>query len=164
MVVDNFINKNELKKIKKEMLHGDFNWFYCQKSVDYDTKTQPMFEHSFLKNNIKSYKFNLVENLLKKIVEKRKAKEFLRIKSNLYLKENKKNSHTKHTDLKNVEKYETAIFYLTTTNGSTSIGNKKIKDKENRIVFFDGKTEHNANIQTDKTERLIININYDKYN
>jgi hypothetical protein len=156
MVVDNFINKNELKEIKKEMLHGDFNWFYCQKSVDYDTKPQPMFEHSFLKNNIKSYKFNLVENLLKKIVEKRK--------SNLYLKQNKKSSHTKHTDLKNVEKYETAIFYLTTTNGSTSIGNKKIKDKENRIVFFDGKTEHNANIQTDKTERLIININYDKYN
>jgi len=119
MVVDNFINKNELKEMKKEMLHGDFNWFYCQKSVDYDTKTQPMFEHSFLKNNIKSYKFNLIENLLK-------------------------------------------IFYLTTTNGSTSIGNKKIKDKENRIVFFDGKTEHNANTQTDKTERLIININYDK--
>ena len=37
-------------------------------------------------------------------------------------------------------------------------------DKENRIVFFDGKTEHNANTQTDKTERLIININYDKHN
>ena len=35
-----------------------------------------------------------------------------------------------------------------------------IKDKENRIVFFDGKTKHNANIQTDKTERMVINFNY----
>tara|TARA_R100001132_G_C3237972_1_gene69887 strand:+ start:280 stop:771 length:492 start_codon:yes stop_codon:yes gene_type:complete len=160
MVVDNFINKTELNKIKKEMLHGDFNWFYCQKSLDYDTKIQPMFQHSFLSDNIKSYKFDLIKNLLEKIIKKRKAKNFIRVKSNLYLTNKEKNSHTKHTDLKDVEKYETAIYYLTTTNGSTSIGNKKIKDKENRIVFFDGKTKHNANIQTDKTERMVINFNY----
>jgi len=160
MVVDNFINKKELNKIKKEMLHGDFNWFYCQKSLDYDTKIQPMFQHSFLSDNIKSYKFDLIKNLLEKIIKKRKAKNFIRVKSNLYLTNKEKNSHTKHTDLKDVEKYETAIYYLTTTNGSTSIGNKKIKDKENRIVFFDGKTKHNANIQTDKTERMVINFNY----
>ena len=160
MVVDNFINKTVLNKIKKEMLHGDFNWFYCQKSLDYDTKIQPMFQHSFLSDNIKSYKFDLIKNLLEKIIKKRKAKNFIRVKSNLYLTNKEKNSHTKHTDLKDVEKYETAIYYLTTTNGSTSIGNKKIKDKENRIVFFDGKTKHNANIQTDKTERMVINFNY----
>ena len=160
MVVDNFINKKELNKIKKEMLHGDFNWFYCQKSLDYDTEIQPMFQHSFLSDNIKSYKFDLIKNLLEKIIKKRKAKNFIRVKSNLYLTNKEKNSHTKHTDLKDVEKYETAIYYLTTTNGSTSIGNKKIKDKENRIVFFDGKTKHNANIQTDKTERMVINFNY----
>ena len=41
MVVDNFINKKQLKEIKKEMLHGNFNWFYCQKSLDYDKKMQP---------------------------------------------------------------------------------------------------------------------------
>ena len=76
------------------------------------------------------------------------------------LKKDKKESHTKHTDIKNFKKYETAIYYLTTTNGSTTIGDKKVKDKENRIVFFDGKTKHNANIQTDKTERLVINFNY----
>jgi hypothetical protein len=160
MIVDNFINKKELNKIKNEMLTGDFNWFYCQKSLDYDTKIQPMFQHSFLSDNIKSYKFDLIKNLLEKIIKKRKAKNFIRVKSNLYLKNNKKESHTKHTDLKDVEKYETAIYYLTTTNGSTTIDNKKINDKENRIVFFDGKTKHNANIQTDKTERLVINFNY----
>jgi len=160
MIVDNFINKKQLKEIKQEMLHGDFNWFYCQKSLDYDKKTQPMFEHSFLSNDTKSYKFNMVENLLDKIVKKRNVKRFLRIKSNLYLKNSKKKSHTPHTDINNVKDYETAIFYLTNTNGSTTIGNKKIKDKENRIVFFDGKTKHNANIQTDKTERIVLNFNY----
>jgi hypothetical protein len=160
MIVDNFINKNELKDIKKEMLHGDFNWFYCQKSLDYDKKTQPMFQHIFLSDDVKSYKFDLIKNLLEKIIKKRKVNKFLRVKSNLYLKNNKRKSHTKHTDIKNFKNYETAIYYLTTTNGSTTIGNKTIKDKENRIVFFDGKTKHNANIQTDKTERLVLNFNY----
>ena len=160
MIIDNFINKNKLKDIKKEMLHGDFNWFYCQKSLDYDKKTQPMFQHTFLSDNVKSYKFHLIKNLVEKIIKKRKVNKFLRVKSNLYLKKDKKESHTKHTDIKNFKKYETAIYYLTTTNGSTTIGDKKVKDKENRIVFFDGKTKHNANIQTDKTERLVINFNY----
>jgi len=109
MIVDNFIKKQECDKIKNEMLTGDFNWFYCQKSLDYDTKIQPMFQHSFLSDNIKSYKFDLIKNLLEKIIKKRKAKNFIRVKSNLYLKNNKKESHTKHTDLKDVEKYETAI-------------------------------------------------------
>jgi len=161
MIVDNFINKKELNKIKKEMLHGDFNWFYCQKSLDYDKKTQPMFEHSFLRNDMKSYKFNMVENLLEKIIKKRNVKKFLRIKSNLYLKNSKKKSHTPHTDFPNLKDYETAIFYLTNTNGSTTIGDKKVNDKENRIVFFNGNVNHYANTQTDKTERVVININYE---
>ena len=160
MIVDNFINKKQLKEIKQEMLHGDFNWFYCQKSLDYDKKMQPMFQHIFLSDDKKSYKFDLIKNLLEKIIKKRKVNKFLRVKSNLYLKNNKQQSHTKHTDIKNFKNYETAIYYLTTTNGSTTIGNKKIKDKENRIVFFDGKTKHNANIQTDKTERIVLNFNY----
>ena len=49
MVVDNFINKKQLKEIKKEMLHGNFNWFYCQKSLDYDKKNATNVSTYFFK-------------------------------------------------------------------------------------------------------------------
>ena len=119
------------------MLHGNFNWFYCQKSLDYDKKMQPMFQHIFLSDDVKSYKFDLINNLLEKIIKKRKVNKFLRVKSNLYLKNNKQQSHTKHTDIKNFKNYETAIYYLTTTNGSTTIGDKKkLKIKKIELFFL----------------------------
>jgi len=75
--------------------------------------------------------------------------------------QNKKIKHDLHIDLEDdFLKYKTAIFYLTTTNGFTTIGDKKVKDIKNRLVVFDGTIKHCANTQTDKTERLLININF----
>jgi len=162
MIVDNFIKKQECDKIKNEMLHGDFNWYYCKNSIEGDEKIQPMFQHNFLRDGVKSYKFSLLDSLIEKIKKVKKPSKFLRIKSNMYLKQSKNQSHTPHTDCPDLNEYGTAIYYLTTTNGSTTIGNKVVKDKENRIVFFDGNTKHNANTQTNKPERIVININYIK--
>ena len=162
MIIDNFIKKQECDKIKNEMLHGDFNWYYCKNSIEGDKKIQPMFQHNFLRDDIKSYKLSLLDSLIEKIKKVKKPSKFLRIKSNMYLKQSKNQSHTPHTDCPDLNEYGTAIYYLTTTNGSTTIGNKVVKDKENRIVFFDGNTKHNANTQTNKPERIVININYIK--
>ena len=37
-------------------------------------KMQPMFQHIFLSDDVKSYKFDLINNLLEKIIKKKKSK------------------------------------------------------------------------------------------
>jgi len=165
-IIDNFLNNTDLKCIKNEMLHGNFNWFYCNNSLlknpNFKGKKEPMFQHTFVKDyKINSDKLSLLDKLIEKINQTKKPKKYIKIKSNLYMKCNKKTFHKSHVDFPNLNNYTTSIYYLTTTNGYTKVGNKKVKDKENRIVFFDGNTKHNASIQTDKEERLLININYE---
>ena len=119
MIIDNFIKKQECDKIKNEMLHGDFNWYYCKNSIEGDKKIQPMFQHNFLRDDIKSYKLSLLDSLIEKIKKVKKPSKFLRIKSNMYLKQSKNQSHTPHTDCPDLNEYGTAIYYLTTTSKRT---------------------------------------------
>lgn len=66
----------------------------------------------------------------------------------------------------------TALFYITTCNGPTILYNQKFPDdsflktqhtiypEENKVVVFDGLQYHSSTTQTDKKQRIVMNINF----
>lgn len=66
----------------------------------------------------------------------------------------------------------TALFYLTTCNGPTVLYDQKfpndtflktqqlVHSEENKVVIFDGLQYHASTTQTDKKQRIVMNINF----
>ena len=86
-----------------------------------------------------------------------RTSELLRIKCNLYTNQNTRLAHKAHTDFE-VPHY-TALYYVNTNNGPTTIGGKNVDAVENRLLFFEGSEIHNSNLQTDTNVRINVNIN-----
>ena len=158
-VIDNFINSDDCNNIFFQLVHSNyFPWFYIPKTIPSDDHS--LFQHNFFIENIKSEKYDIILPLINKLNSIIKYKDIARIKANLYVNKNKKEKHKKHTDINDYDNFITAIYYLNTTNGYTTIGKKKIKDKKNRLVFFNGLTPHFGTTQTDTKERVLINFNF----
>jgi len=86
----------------------------------------------------------------------------LKAKINLTPKTNTVYEHGFHTDIKEPDVL-TAIYYLNTNNGYTAFRDgSKIESIANRMVIFDGSTEHSGTTCTDADSRLVLNINYKK--
>ena len=75
----------------------------------------------------------------------------------MYTNQNINLSHDSHTDHR--FPHYTAIYYINTNNGPTTVGDKDVESIENRLVLFDGLIHHNSNLQTDTAARINININ-----
>jgi hypothetical protein len=68
-----------------------------------------------------------------------------------------------HTDFQyeNTPNYKTAIMYLNDNDGYTLLEDgTKIEAKSNRIVIFDGTTQHCGTTCTDENKRITLNLNY----
>ena len=156
-IIDNFLKKEEFKKIQQAMMGEFFPWYY-NKGSNYADDGISQLTHTFydfkLPNKINGLTLPLLNPILKKLNEV----GIVRIKANLTYPN--KNSQVVHTDFlfKNLK---TAIYYLNTTNGGTKIKNKFIKSIENRMVIMPSNTPHAAVRHTDtKIGRFIINFNY----
>ena len=164
IVIDNFLDDELCDSILYRMINShNFPWFYSSYSLA-DKNLKPldnksMFQHNFFLNNIESNEYNLIFPLVNKVKSITNTKDTIRIKTNLYINTSKQETHSKHIDVENLDKFTTAIFYLTDTNGFTTIGDQVIKDKKNRLVYFDGNTPHFGTTQNDKKERVLINFN-----
>jgi hypothetical protein len=157
-IKDNFLEHSIFNRIKENILHYSFPWYF-QSSVAFTNKKDKnesyYFTHLFYINEIKSDFYEILQPLLEKI----KIKKLLRIKANLYPNLNKKIINNKHVDYE--FKHKGLIFYLNTNNGHTILKNNlKIESIENRVLFFDPSIEHSSTHCTDQQIRLNININY----
>tara|TARA_R110000751_G_scaffold167146_2_gene273032 strand:+ start:1670 stop:2170 length:501 start_codon:yes stop_codon:yes gene_type:complete len=161
-VVDDFLDINDFNQIKKIILGDDFSWYYNDNITNKeDSGDKLYFTHSFFRdldtgNNpgISSNHFYLLKGIIKKI----KCKSILRIKANLYLSRNKKQTNQPHVDYPFVHKG--CILYINDNNGCTYFGKESVKPKANRIVFFDPSKEHASSLCTDEKRRVNINFNY----
>jgi hypothetical protein len=164
-IIDNFLEKEDFLKLKKDFESPFFPWYYN----DYvngieDPMDYYQFVHIFYNEGVVNSDFVKIIN---PILNKLESNLFmlLRIKANLLLKTNEHIEHGFHTDYdknKNV-KITTGIFYINTNNGYTLFENgKKIESVENRYVEFDYQKLHSGSTCTDKKTRLVINFNYIK--
>mgnify|MGYP003111724883 FL=1 len=150
--IKNFLNKKDFVNLQQFLL-GNCNWFYKRHMTWNDA---PFLNHCFYNlHTIQSDHYNLVLPLVKKL----DMKAIIQIRANLTLAKEKAYKSDLHTDVNDLDSF-TAIYYLTTCNGYTLIGDQKIKSIENQIVIFNSSIQHRMVSQTDTPERIVINLNY----
>ena len=151
-IIKNFLDQQDFINLKEFCL-GNCNWFYRRHMTWND---DPFFNHCFYNlHRVQSDHYDLVLPLIKKL----DVKAVIQIRANIVLAKEKPYKSDLHTDVNDLNS-TTAIYYLTTCNGYTLIGDKKIKSIENQIVIFDSNIKHQMVSQTDTPERIVINLNY----
>ena len=163
-VIDNFLSKDYYKELKDLVHSNKFAWFYYKATTHSTDDKNSMFAHTLYNNNrINSNFHNKFEPLRHSISSHIPFNQLLRIKLNLYPNQGKQIKHYPHHDWtgkNNIPEKDVhiGVFNFTTCNGSTVIGGKKIKSKENQIVFFENTIEHYGITQTDSDVRIVLNI------
>jgi len=153
-VIDNFLEKKEFKMIQDVLLNNDFAWF-CNKNMTFSNDNDLYFTHKFYNTPTSiSNKFYLFENMIKKF----KFKSLIRVKANLYIRENKKRKHADHADYP--FKHKGCLFYINNNNGETYFEKEKVMPVANRAVFFDPSKKHSSSSCSDSPIRVTINFNY----
>ncbi len=87
----------------------------------------------------------------------------LRIKANLTFKMDDNYESGWHHDYEaagKIQDHNTAIYYVTTSNGPTLFEDSKVECVENRLVLFKNKDKHCGTYATDAKERVVINFNF----
>ena len=155
-IYKNFVDKKICKQIKDNMLGANFPWFYRKNQTGKDSS---FLNHVFFTNNkLNSNLYSLIEPLVKKL----NPDKLINIRANLCLKRPMKSHwHSDFDNLKLTSKSKTAIYYVNTNNGYTVFKNKKIKSEANKMIIFNGNTQHKVKYQTDRDTRIVINFLYE---
>ena len=155
-IIDNFIDMGDLAVLKAVLESNDFPWYFQKVSVKgSNDKLDCHFGHNFYLNDNVSSDFI---KLLNPIIEKLKVNSLIRVKANLTMKSDKPLNTTPHID--QTFDCKVALYYLNTTNGPTTIGDKKVDSVENRMVLFNSSVKHFFSTCTDQSTRTTINFNY----
>ena len=158
-VIKSFLKKEEAENIEQKFTSNEFPWFITKGIVNEGKDNDYQFNHIFYNNfRINSSLFNVLQPILNVL----KPTSIIRIKANLVPKDSKITKHKIHTDVDStVKNCKVAVYYVNTNNGCTMFkNNKKIISEKNKLVIFDGNTEHQSTTCTDKDYRIVINFNY----
>jgi len=156
-VIDNFLDPEYFNELKEFISSDNFPWYYNNCITDKnDPKNYFYFTHVFYSPDAfqNSNHFSIWKKFLKKI----NCKALIRIKAGMYVNVDKKRKHETHVDYDFPHKG--CLFYINDNNGETHFENKKVKPKENRVVFFDPHKPHASSLCTDQKRRIVINFNY----
>jgi hypothetical protein len=168
-IVDNFLSKEDFKKIVDIVSGPDINWHYSYSVADGSKEEDDMYFIHMLymglaempKDGVmppppkNSDYYHFFEPLFAKLPD---FKLLMRAKVNLYGRTPEIVHHPDHVDMK--QEHMGALFSLNTCNGGTVIGDEKFDSVANRILFFDPTQPHHSTSTTDVNRRLNVNINY----
>jgi hypothetical protein len=168
-IVDNFLSKEDFKKIVDIVSGPDINWHYSYSVADGSKEEDDMYFIHMLymglaempKDGVmppppkNSDYYHFFEPLLAKLPN---FKLLMRAKVNLYGRTPEIVHHPDHVDMK--QEHMGALFSLNTCDGGTVIGDEKFDSVANRILFFDPTQPHHSTSTTDVKRRLNVNINY----
>ena len=168
-IVDNFLSKEDFKKIVDIVSGPDIDWHYSYSVADGSKEEDDMYFIHMLymglaempKDGVmppppkNSDYYHFFEPLFAKLPN---FKLLMRAKVNLYGRTPEIVHHPDHVDMK--QEHMGALFSLNTCNGGTVIGDEKFDSVTNRILFFDPTQPHHSTSTTDVKRRLNVNINY----
>ena len=168
-IIDGFLDKSELVRLKKGLVHNGLFPLYMQRGISY-AEHHPdfgndgvFFIHTF---------FNLehsdrpcsdyFQEYISPIIQKLNPSKLYRVRLNLYHKDYKRTKHGWHVDSNFPHK--ACIISLNTNNGGTILKkrpfNKYIKSKEGRAVIIDAHKEHRSVACSDQDYRVNLIVNY----
>jgi hypothetical protein len=139
-------------------------WYYNSSTIE-GVDNYFMFTHHLYRNGqVSSDMYSSLQKLLFVASIAANKSTLLRVKANMYTNQGKHIYHTKHTDYEDLDKFTTAVFNFTTCNGGTVlyIGDEEIvvPSIENSLLVFDGNITHQGFTQTDKDNRVLLNIDF----
>tara|TARA_B100000131_G_scaffold224717_1_gene216323 strand:- start:899 stop:1396 length:498 start_codon:yes stop_codon:yes gene_type:complete len=152
-VIDNFLSEYEFNTLRDYITSTDFPWYFGL--VTSDSKIA-QFVHTFYVNDAPTPTWPHISFLRAKL----NMAALVRIKVNLNPRTETLQVHRDafHIDYPDIT---TAVFYLNTCDGYTLFEDgPKVNSVENRIVIFDSNMRHTGTSCTDKSGRLVMNINY----
>jgi len=158
--IKNFLPKKEADNIEQIFTSNTFPWFIT-KGIVKKTDKDYQFNHIFFRNSELNSSFY---NALQPILDILNPTSLIRIKANLVPRDSKITEHKMHADVEpEVKNCKVAIYYVNTNNGYTLFKkNKKINSEKNKLIIFDGNTEHASTTCTNKDYRIVLNFNYFK--
>ncbi len=166
IVIDNFLEKKDHKKIKEVFYDLDFPWYYN----DYKSFSKNYFKNdkNILCDEVNDFQFTHVFYNdfeyksrwdISPLIDKINPNALIRIKANLTTRTEEKQVYGFHCDVDQI--CFTAIYYINSNNGKTLFEDQtEINSVENRIVIFDSQIKHTGTSCTDKNTRMLINLNY----
>ena len=174
-VINNFLPKIFFTKLNSIIYSNQFPWYYEPRSLHTDDKEGDkfMFVHSLLGAEIgpngvqtqRSPYYPHFEPILYFIHEHKKIKNISRMKLNLYTNQNKNIEHTPHHDFTDnkapVSNTAIGLLNFTSCNGGTRIDNKVYESISNQLIMFDNALLHSGITQTDRQNRIVLNIGWE---
>ena len=155
-IVENFLNDQDFKNIKHNLLNIDLPWYFNEKCLSDETKDQHyQFSHIFFNNHQKEQFYQLIQPLVDKI----NPAAIHRIKANCNPKTEKIIETGMHEDTFD-NRFTSSVFFINDNNGYCRIGDQKIYSKENRLVTFNSTTRHTGSTCTNTIRRVLINLVY----
>lgn len=170
-VVDDVLPDDYSQAIEGTMLCNSFPYYFL-KDVDYGEQSANPYNFGFVHNFVDRYAetrsehlegvlplaFSICDKIKKKLVD------IIRIRGVLLTPIGIPYSHKQHVDIRDIDNYWTAIYYVNDSDGDTEIvvGDKthRVSPKRNRAVVFKDKLMHNAMKPIDTPARVVINLNF----
>lgn len=162
-IIDDYLSKEDLKFLQNQFFSNEFPYFFCNEINDRDSKNF-YFDHHLFNGELYSPFFQHIwpvfEKNRHKFLNEDKDLKLIRAKVNCYPRTNKVEMHGPHKDYP-LKDNLVALFFVNTTDAPTHImPDTQIDNIENRLVLFNGHTDHSSSSPTDSKVRVTININY----
>ena len=154
-IIDNFLPKEEFKKIQDTMLSNSFAYYFNGFVANEEDNKNFYFNHNIYKDHMPRSEFF---DALQIVYTKLNVRTLYRVKANCFPRTDKLIKYGEHVDVD--FKHKGALLSINTCNGGTLLGEKFIPSIENRMLLFDPSTKHRSTNCTDEPCRLNINFNY----
>ena len=158
-VIDNFLSPKDFQTISDEILGASFHWRYWHRVSDENDRPDNC-NSKFTHMAFEDMQITTAVEVLAPFIEDARldCKAMKRIIINSYPWTPTVYEHGVHEDY--MFKHKGALLNLTTCDGYTCIGNKKIQSVANRVILFDPSKPHYGTTTSNAQRRVIVNFNY----
>ena len=170
-VYDNFLPTEVFDPIKEFVFSGRMPWYFAPKSV-HDGDGCPQFTHGLYVDCLPTSE---VFEIFSPILNSLNPLALHRVKFNCTTKTPKIVEKPLHVDVSgpkddqgrytHIPDYQICVIYFNDNNGYTYFEDgQKVESKENRAVLFPSNLPHAGTSCTDTDLRVVLNIDYCKWN
>jgi len=159
-IIDNALDQNYFNELVDKFTHPNFPYFLNKVNRDSD---EIQFIHAlYADNQPQSNAYEWIEPILDEL----NVCSLIRCKLNMMPRTDTIKENEFHVDIPTAPKnFKTALLYLNTNNGYTMLKEsneiENVNSVANRILMFDGHTQHTGTTNTcSKKYRHVLNIDY----